>query len=68
VRFRKPWCDIVPAFERTAHFVHQHQGAIAPAAQLVELRETVLKRCPVYNLIRDSKARVNVTWNLKGEA
>jgi len=27
----------------------------------------VLKRCPVYNLIRDSKVRIDVTWNLKAE-
>ena len=32
---RKPRCDIVPAFERAAHFVHEHQRAVALAAQLV---------------------------------
>ena len=31
-RIRKPWCDVVPAFERAAHFVHEHQRAIALAA------------------------------------
>ena len=33
-RFRELWCDIVPAFERAAHFVNQHQRAVAAAAQL----------------------------------
>ena len=33
-RFREPWRDVVPAFERAAHFMNQHQRAIAAAAQL----------------------------------
>ena len=33
-RFREPWRDVVPAFERAAHFVNQHQRAVAAAAQL----------------------------------
>ena len=33
--FREPRCDVVPAFERAAHFVHKHQRAVALAAQLV---------------------------------
>jgi hypothetical protein len=33
-RFRELWRDIVPAFERAAHFVNQHQRAVAAAAQL----------------------------------
>ena len=32
---RKPWRHAVPALERAAHFVHQHQGAFALAAELV---------------------------------
>ena len=28
-RLCEPWRDVVPAFERAAHFVHQHQGAVA---------------------------------------
>ena len=35
-----------------------------PAAQLADLQQTVLRRCPVYNLIRDSNARIAVAWNL----
>ena len=33
--FREPRCDVVPALERAAHFVHQHQRAVALAAQFV---------------------------------
>ena len=33
-RFCEPWRDVVPAFERAAHFVNQHQRAVAAAAQL----------------------------------
>jgi len=39
----------------------------APSARLKEFQHAVLKRCPVYNLIRDSQARVDVNWNLKAE-
>jgi len=42
--------------------------ADAPVKQLADLQHVVLKRCPVYNLIRDSKARIDVSWNLKAEA
>jgi uncharacterized OsmC-like protein len=34
----------------------------APAPRLPALQRDVLKRCPVYNLIRDSGARVAVNW------
>ena len=34
-RFRQPWRDVVPAFERSAHFVNEHQRAVALAAELV---------------------------------
>jgi hypothetical protein len=33
--FRKLWRDVVPALQRAAHFVHQHQGALALAAELI---------------------------------
>ena len=33
-RFRELWRDVLPAFERAAHFVNQHQRAVAAAAQL----------------------------------
>ena len=33
-RFGEPGCDVVPAFERAAHFVNQHQRAVAATAQL----------------------------------
>jgi uncharacterized OsmC-like protein len=34
----------------------------ANEARLAELRDAVLKRCPVYNLVRDSGAAVTVNW------
>jgi uncharacterized OsmC-like protein len=40
----------------------------APSAKLSPLKQQVLKRCPVYNLIRDSGARVAVTWNFETKA
>jgi uncharacterized OsmC-like protein len=40
----------------------------APSTELTALHREVLKRCPVYNLIRDSKARITVTWNVAAEA
>jgi hypothetical protein len=33
--FRKPSRGVVPAFERAAHFVHQHQRALTPAVKRV---------------------------------
>jgi uncharacterized OsmC-like protein len=41
--------------------------ATASASQLADLQQTVLRRCPVYNLIRDSKTRIDITWNVKAE-
>ena len=40
-RFREPWRDVVPAFERAAHFVNQHQRAVAAAAQLAAQPDAV---------------------------
>lgn len=40
----------------------------APAAELAGLQREVLKRCPVYNLIRDSGTKVDVTWRVAAEA
>jgi uncharacterized OsmC-like protein len=40
----------------------------APSAKLATLQQQVLKRCPVYNLIRDSKARIDITWTIDSEA
>jgi uncharacterized OsmC-like protein len=57
--------DVSPQFQSVDVNV---TGSVAvPVAQLADLQQTVLKRCPVYNLIRDSKARIDVTWNLKAE-
>lgn len=58
--------DVSPQFQSVDVNV---AGAVdAPQHQLAEFQQTVLKRCPVYNLIRDSKARIAVTWNLNSEA
>lgn len=36
----------------------------SPGDQIEALKQDTLKRCPVYNLIRDSGAQVSVTWNV----
>ena len=33
-RFGEPWRDVVPAFERAAHFVNQHQRAVVSCPDL----------------------------------
>jgi uncharacterized OsmC-like protein len=40
----------------------------APSRALATLQQDVLKRCPVYNLIRDSGARVEIAWNVEAKA
>jgi uncharacterized OsmC-like protein len=40
----------------------------APLAKLAPLQQQVLKRCPVYNLIRDSKARIDIAWTIDSGA
>jgi uncharacterized OsmC-like protein len=57
--------DVSPQFQSVE--VDVTGTAIASASQLADLQQTVLRRCPVYNLIRDSKARIDVNWNLKAE-
>jgi uncharacterized OsmC-like protein len=57
--------DVSPQFQSVD--VDVTGTATASASQLADLAQTVLRRCPVYNLIRDSKARIDVTWNLKAE-
>jgi uncharacterized OsmC-like protein len=57
--------DVSPQFQSVD--VDVTGTATASASQLADLQQTVLRRCPVYNLIRDSKARIDVTWNLKAE-
>ena len=57
--------DVSPQFQSVD--VDVTGTGIASASQLADLAQTVLRRCPVYNLIRDSRARINVTWNLKAE-
>ena len=57
--------DVSPQFQSVD--VNIIGTAAAPASELADLQRTVLKRCPVYNLIRDSKARIDVNWDLKAE-
>jgi uncharacterized OsmC-like protein len=57
--------DVSPQFQSVD--VDVTGTATASASQLADLAQTALRRCPVYNLIRDSKARIDVTWNLKAE-
>ena len=57
--------DVSPQFQSVD--VNIIGTASAPASELADFQQTVLKRCPVYNLIRDSRARIDVNWNLKAE-
>ena len=57
--------DVSPQFQSVD--VDVTGTAAASASQLADLAQTVLRRCPVYNLIRDSKARIDVAWNLRAE-
>ena len=57
--------DVSPQFQSVD--VNIIGTAAAPASELADLQRTVLKRCPVYNLIRDSRARIDVNWKLKAE-
>jgi uncharacterized OsmC-like protein len=54
--------DVSPQFQSVEVRI---SGVVsAPGSKLTEFQNAVLKRCPVYNLIRDSKARIDVHWNL----
>ena len=57
--------DVSPQFQSVEVSI---SGVVAaPGSKLTEFQHAVLKRCPVYNLIRDSKARIDVNWNLQAE-
>ena len=55
--------DVSPQFQSVE--VNISGAVLAPSSQLQAFQHAVLKRCPVYNLIHDSKAQVDVNWNLK---
>ena len=57
--------DVSPQFQSVE--INIKGVVVASGSQLGEFQHAVLKRCPVYNLIRDSKARVDVNWNLEAE-
>ena len=57
--------DVSPQFQSVEVSI---SGVVsAPGSKLAEFQHAVLKRCPVYNLIRDSKAQIDVNWNLQAE-
>jgi uncharacterized OsmC-like protein len=58
--------DVSPQFQSVD--VAVRLATSAPSAKLATLQQQTLKRCPVYNLIRDSKARIDITWTIKSEA
>jgi uncharacterized OsmC-like protein len=58
--------DVSPQFQSVD--VAVRLATNAPSAKLATLQQQTLKRCPVYNLIRDSKARIDITWTIKSEA
>ena len=56
--------DVSPHFEAVDVTVRL---TLAEATELPEsLRAEVLRRCPVYNLIKDSGAQVRVDWRVEG--
>jgi uncharacterized OsmC-like protein len=57
--------DVSPQFQSVD--VAITLATIAPAAKLATLQQQVLKRCPVYNMIRDSKAHIDVKWTIESE-
>jgi uncharacterized OsmC-like protein len=58
--------DVSPQFQSVEVSIN---GVVsARRSKLTEFQHAVLKRCPVYNLIRDSKAPINVNWNLQAES
>jgi uncharacterized OsmC-like protein len=58
--------DVSPQFQSVD--VAVTLATSAPSAKLATLQQQVLKRCPVYNLIHDSKARIHITWTIVSEA
>ncbi|MFZ0721897.1 MAG: OsmC family protein [Xanthobacteraceae bacterium] len=58
--------DVSPQFQSVDVVVTL--ATSAPSAKLATLQQQVLKRCPVYDLIRDSKARIGITWAIESEA
>jgi len=56
--------NVSPHFQSVE--VNVEMATDADEAQLAAFQETVLKRCPVYNLIRDSGAEITVNWNKAG--
>jgi uncharacterized OsmC-like protein len=57
--------DVSPQFQSVDVVVTLTTSA--PSAKLATLQQQVLKRCPVYNLIRDSNARIGITWTIESE-
>ena len=58
--------DVSPHFQSVD--IRIELAARAPEAALDALKRDVLRRCPVYNLIRDSGAKVAVTWTHPSES
>jgi uncharacterized OsmC-like protein len=59
--------DVSPHFQSVEVQVTLDTDAPPPA--LAALQRDVVKRCPVYNLIRDSGARIAIDWRLgEGDA
>ncbi|WP_046868881.1 OsmC family protein [Microvirga massiliensis] len=56
--------NVSPHFQSVE--VNVEMATDADEAQLAAFQETVLKRCPVYNLIRDSGAEITVNWKKAG--
>lgn len=57
--------DVTPHFQSIGVDICLTTSA-SPQA-ISELKTDVLRRCPVYNLIKDSGAKVTVEWKISGE-
>ena len=55
--------DVSPHFQSVD--LQVSMATDASQAELSVFQQDVLKRCPVYNLIRDSGAQVDITWNVQ---
>jgi uncharacterized OsmC-like protein len=57
--------DVSPHFQSIEVDISLTTSASSQA--ISKLKTDVLRRCPVYNLIKDSGAKVKIEWNISGE-
>jgi uncharacterized OsmC-like protein len=57
--------DVSPHFQSIEVDISLTSSASSQA--ISKLKTDVLRRCPVYNLIKDSGAKIKIDWNISGE-